>query len=70
MAFKTLTIRWPEEYVDGLKHFAGEDDESQGYILQQAFYAMNDGSLPPPRRRDRQQETHPENEKKKSAKKA
>jgi len=56
MAFKTITIRLPDEYIDDIKARAGNDDESQGFMVQQAWYAQSNGKLPPPRRRDRKKE--------------
>lgn len=54
MAFEQVTIRLPAEYVRFIKDVAGEKDESQGYMIQQAIHGMNN-KLPAPRRRDRRE---------------
>ena len=52
MPFRVFSCRLPDEYIRAIADIAGEEDESQGYMIQQALYRSLDGRLPPPRRRD------------------
>lgn len=52
MAFRVASFRLPDEYIAAIADIAGKEEESQGFIIQQALYSMLNGSLPIPRRRD------------------
>jgi hypothetical protein len=53
MAFSVFSFRLPDEYYEAIRDIAGKEDESIGFVLQQAIYNMLNGRLPVPRRRDR-----------------
>ena len=56
MAFVQTSFKLPDEYVKYIRDCAGNDDESQGYIVQCAIYEQGKAVLPRPRRRDKRQE--------------
>ena len=56
MAFKIKSFRLPEEHCKYVERLARNNDESEGYIIQQGIYMLADSrkeKLTQPQRKDR-----------------